>query len=217
MRTSGNAASSQERRQPLLKGWRLLAVAAALACVALLVIRSAVIDVYLIPSESMQPAYEPGDRILVSKLDRQPQRGQAVVFDGTGSFSPYVSGSPWARDPVGTAGQWLGLVGSDTVYIKRVIGLEGDTVECCDAQGYLLVNGQRLTEPYLYPGEAASEVDFSVQVPAGRMWVMGDHRSASIDSRALLGAPGGGMIRTDLVIGTPIFTSWPAHRVGPIH
>ncbi|WP_421082986.1 signal peptidase I [Rothia nasimurium] len=210
------AESAETRRQPFLKGWRLVAVAAALAVSLLVLIRAFWVDVYYIPSGSMQPTFEPGDRILVSKLDRTPERGSVVVFDGMGSFAPYQSGSPWVRDPVGTAGQWLGLTGSgsDTVYIKRVIGLEGDTVECCDADGYLLVNGQKLEESYLFSGNAPSEQSFSVTVPAGRMWVMGDHRSESVDSRALLGAPGGGLIRTDRIIGTPVATLWPLTRAG---
>ena len=214
METGVNADSSEARRQPFLQGWRLVAVAAALAFTVLLVVRSFFIDVFYIPSSSMEPTYEPGDRILVSKLATDPQRGDVVVFDGTGSFAPYVPGSPWVREPLTTAGQWLGLVGSDTVYIKRVIGVAGDTVECCDAQGYLRINGQPSEEPYLYPGDSASEVGFSVQVPEGRMWVMGDHRSASADSRSLLGAPGGGMIRTEKIIGTPVFIAWPGHRFG---
>lgn len=209
METGVNADSSEARRQPFLQGWRLVAVAATLALSVLVLVRAFWVDVYYIPSGSMSPTYNPGDRILVSKMQTVPQRGSLVVFDGTGSFSPYQSGSPWVRDPVGTAGQWLGLRGSETTYIKRVIGLEGDTVECCDAQGYLLVNGQRLEEPYLFPGDVPSEQEFSVKVPAGRMWVMGDHRSDSVDSRALLGAPGGGMIRTDRIIGSPVMTLWP--------
>lgn len=210
------AGSSELRRQPFLRGWRLLATAGALAFVVLLVVRTFLVDVFYIPSSSMEPTYLPGDRIVVSKLGGEPQRGDVVVFEGTGSFVPYQSSSPWLRDPVKTTGQWLGLVGSDTAYIKRVIGVEGDTVECCDAEGYLLVNGERLDEPYLYPGDAASEVEFSVQVPAGRMWVMGDYRSASQDSRALMGAPGGGMIRTEKVLGEPVSVLWPVSRFGAV-
>lgn len=210
------AGSSELRRQPFLRGWRLLATAGALAATVLLLVRTFLVDVFYIPSSSMAPTYLPGDRIIVSKLGSEPQRGDVVVFDGTGSFAPYQSGSPWLRDPVKTSGQWLGLVGSDTAYIKRVIGVEGDTVECCDADGYLLVNGERLYEPYLHPGDAASEVEFSVKVPAGRMWVMGDYRSASQDSRALMGAPGGGMIRVEKVLGEPVLVLLPASRFGVV-
>lgn len=216
MDNSLTAASSEARRQPFLRGWRLLATASLIAFTALLVIRSFFFDIYYIPSESMEPTVEPGDRLVVTKQRGDVERGSLVVFDGTGSFAPYQPGSPWVRDPLRTAGQWLGLVGSDTVYIKRVIGVAGDTVECCDAGGYLLVNGQRLEEPYLPQGQAPSDVTFSVQVPQGRIWVMGDNRSQSVDSRALLGSPGGGMIRVDKIIGSPIYTVWPWNKIGPV-
>ncbi|MBM7050907.1 signal peptidase I [Rothia sp. ZJ1223] len=201
------------RRQPLVRGWRLVAMAVVLAFAALVALRTFVIDVYFIPSESMQPLVNPGDRILVQPMDAQQlQRGDVIVFDGAGSFAPYVSGSPWLKNPLKTAGQWAGLVGTESVYVKRVVGVGGDTVECCDAEGRLLVNGEPLNEAYVYPGDQPSTIDFSVQVPAGRMWVMGDHRSASVDSRSLLGVPGGGMISTDKIIGKPTRIFWPLER-----
>ncbi len=200
-------------RQSRFRGWRLFVPAALLAFVLLLIIRHFFLEVYMIPSESMEPYLEPGDRIIVNRLAGEVHRGDVVVFDGEGSFSPYVSASPWLTDPVGTGAQWLGLEGSDTIYVKRVIGVAGDRVECC-SDGHLKVNGRVLEESYLYPGNTASETEFSVEVPADRMWVMGDHRSVSRDSRALLGAPGGGMIRTEKVIGKPIFIALPADRAG---
>ena len=104
-------------------------------------------------------------------------RGDIVVFDGRGSFAPLNSGNGPVLDFLGGVGHWLGLSGSDTTYIKRVIGLPGDRVVCCDAGGRLTVNGQPVAEPYLYAGDAPSELKFSVIVPAGRLWLMGDHRS----------------------------------------
>ena len=83
---------------------------------------------------------------------------------------------------------------------------------CCDAGGKLTVNGQPVAEPYLYAGDAPSQLKFSVIVPAGRLWLMGDHRSASADSRSLLGAPGGGMVPLDRVIGRPVQILWPLDR-----
>ncbi|WP_410838608.1 signal peptidase I, partial [Paraburkholderia sp. SIMBA_030] len=87
------------------------------------------------------------------------------------------SGKGPLADAVSGAGQWFGFTGSDTTYVKRVIGLPGDHVQCCDAGGHLTVNGQALEEPYLYPGDVPSLQKFDVVVPESRLWLMGDHRS----------------------------------------
>lgn len=208
----------ESRRQPFIRGWRLLAIAALLAFTVLLIIRTFIVDIYYIPSDSMQPVLDPGDRILVKPTGHTDniERGDIVVFDGTGSFNKYVPGNAFLRNPIKTAGQWAGLAGSDTVYVKRVIGVAGDTVTCCDANGKLTVNGKSQEEPYVFGSDAASEDRFTVTVPEGRVWVMGDHRSVSIDSRALLGAPGGGFIRTEKIIGEPTHVIWPLSRAGSI-
>jgi len=94
-------------------------------------------------------------------------------------------------------------------FIKRVIGVPGDHVVCCDSQGRITVNGVPLSEDYLFPGDAPSEQDFNVTVPAGRLWVMGDHRSSSSDSRYHTGDPGGGTIAIDRVVGRAFVVVWP--------
>src|SRR6185437_1426880 len=99
------------------------------------------------------------------------------------------------------------------ILIKRVIGLPGDKVACCDAQGRVTVNSVPLTEqPYLYPGDAPSEIRFNIVVPPGRLWVMGDHRLISDDSRNHLGTPGGGTIPENAVIGRAFVIIWPISR-----
>lgn len=205
---------SARRHFRVFREWRLFAIALGLAVALLVLIRALIVDVYLIPSGSMEPTLIPGDRILVNKADRSVERGDIVVFDGEGSLSPYVSASPWLIDPAGTFAIWAGFKGSEMVYIKRVIGVGGDHLEVKD--GVLSVNGQVQEEPYILDGESASTTDFVVDVPEGRMWVMGDHRTDSLDSRALLGAPGGGMIREDKVIGTPFMIAFPLSRSGPL-
>lgn len=203
---------STSRRPSRFRGWRLFAVALSLAFIILLCIRSFFFEVFYIPSESMHPTLEDGDRIVVERSMDEIQRGDIVVFDGTGSFNPYESSSIWVTHPLKSLGQWLGVVGSDTVYVKRVIGVGGDTVTCCDSSGDILVNGDKIAEDYLPENMPASEQKFEVEIPENRIWVMGDNRSNSQDSRALLGKPGGGLIRTDKVIGTVRWIIWPVDR-----
>ncbi|MCX8452774.1 MULTISPECIES: signal peptidase I [Paenarthrobacter] len=202
-------------RQPRKQGWRFALLALVLAVAISGLVRSLWIDVYYIPSESMEPLLETGDRILVSRTafgDKPIARGDVVVFDGRGSFAPLSSGKGPLVDAVNAAGQWFGLVGSDTTYVKRVLGIPGDHVQCCDDAGRVTVNGQAVEEPYLFPGDEPSKQKFDVVVPEGRLWLMGDHRSRSADSRALLGAPGGGMVPIDRVIGKPVRIIWPLDR-----
>jgi signal peptidase I len=209
----------QTKRQPRKMGWRFVLLALVLAVAISGVVRSLWLDVYFIPSESMEPLLEGGDRILVSRTDFQAEpirHADVVVFDGRGSFAPLNSGKGPVVDAAAAAMQWLGLAGSDTTYVKRVIGLPGDTVVCCDAGGKVTVNGAPLDEPYIFPGDAPSTQKFSTLVPEGRLWLMGDHRSVSADSRSLLGAPGGGLVPLDRVIGRPVQILWPLDRFAPV-
>lgn len=155
----------------------------------LLLLSTFVLQPFQIPSGSMERGLRVGDRVLVNKLayrfGAQPQRGDVVVFDGTGYFG-------------------------DADYIKRVVGVGGDHVVCCDTKGRIQVNGRSVDESaFLYPGDSPSSVSFDVVVPAGALFVLGDHRSASSDSRDHLGSPGGGMIPVDEVVGRADWILWP--------
>ena len=93
------------------------------------------------------------------------------------------------------------------------IAIGGDRLVCCDGSGALVLNGRPLDEPYLGVGQAPSQTTFDVLVPAEHVWLMGDARSASHDSRDLLGRPGGGMISTDMIVGRVALVAWPPDRM----
>jgi signal peptidase I len=212
------SAGEHPKRRPRLAGWRFVLSAVVVAALVTGLVRTFVVDVYFIPSASMQPLLTVGDRVLVDKRAGEGPvgRGDVVVFDGRGSFDPITDTRTLPERLLAGAGQWLGLTGSDTVYVKRVMGVAGDRVMCCSEDGRLEVNGEPLEEPYVYPGDPASDLTFDVEVPEGRLWVLGDHRSDSVDSRALLGAAGGGLVADDRVMGRAFQLVWPLDRFGPI-
>ncbi|MER7729339.1 signal peptidase I [Streptomyces erythrochromogenes] len=201
--------------------WRRAGALGVICTVFLLLLSNFVVQPFLIPSHSMEPTLRVGDRVLVNKLayrfGDQPRRGDLVVFDGTGSFVRERAGGGPVGDLVQGAASALGLAEpSDTDFVKRVVGVGGDDVVCCDAGGRVSVNGVPLDEPYLYPGDAPSKVPFRIVVPLGTLWVMGDHRSQSRDSRDHLGEPGGGMVPVEKVIGRADWIGWPVSRWGAV-
>jgi signal peptidase I len=199
---------------------RELPVLIVVALVLALVIKTYAIQAFYIPSASMENTLDIGDRVLINKLVydfRGIHRGDIVVFNGNGSWDfnqPPSSSNIFSR----FWGDLEGIVGishDTTIYIKRVIGLPGDHVKCCNARGQVTVNGVPLTEQsYLYPGNASSSDPFSITVPPGRLWVMGDHRAVSYDSRGHMGDPGGGTIPENAVLGRAFVIIWPPSRWG---
>jgi signal peptidase I len=204
------------RRRSLL---RELPVLVVVALVLALIIKTYAIQAFYIPSSSMENTLDIGDRVLINKLVydfRGIHRGDIVVFDGNGSwdFSPPASSNIFSRFFSDVEGI-VGISHDSDIYIKRIIGLPGDHVVCCDAQGRVTVNGVPLTEgSYVYPGEAPSLQKFNITVPAGRLWVMGDHRLVSYDSRGHMGDPGGGTIPESAVLGRAFVIIWPPSRWG---
>ncbi|OAH14779.1 signal peptidase I [Streptomyces jeddahensis] len=193
--TSRGSTAPAGRITQWLPGGRLT-LTVLLCLVFLLLFSRFVMQPFQIPSSSMEPAFRVGDRVLVNKLayrfGAEPLRGDVVVFDGTGYFG-------------------------DADYIKRVVGVGGDHVVCCDRQGRIEVNDRSVDETYLYPGDTPSQVTFDVVVPDGRLFVLGDHRSDSRDSRDHLGSPGGGMIPVDDVIGRADWIGWPIDHWTSLH
>ena len=202
-------------RQP----WWDIPVTIAVALGVVLLITTFLVKPFSIPSGSMENTLQVGDRVLVNRAVfkvRDIERGDVVVFDGSGSFVPPQVAPD--RDSITGALVWVGqsfsLVAPDsTDFIKRVIGTGGDRVTCCDAQGQLTVNGAPLVEDYLFPGDAPSLQPFDVEVPDGMLWVMGDHRSASADSRSHMGDPGGGFVPESSVVGRAMTVVWPISRI----
>jgi signal peptidase I len=181
--------SADEGPRRFVRAGVLAVVAGALA---VLVLHVTVAEVRAVDSDSMTPALQPGERILVAKAgvprwDLQP--GALVVFDGV---------DLWAgpEDPAGS------------VFVKRVVGVGGDRITCCTADGRLTRNGVAVDEPYLQ-GARSDQQEFDVIVAADHYWVLGDNREVSADSRAHLGDPGGGNVPASRIIGTVEAVVWP--------
>jgi signal peptidase I len=191
----------------------------AIAIAVSFVVKTFFVRSFFIPSESMMTTLHVDDRVIVNELvpDIMPvQHGDVVVFKDPGGWlmaHPHVS-----QGPIGDGIDWvLSLVGltspdNDQHLIKRVIGLPGDTVRCCTPEGLLTINGVAIKEPYITLPEGvtrASEVSFSVTVPKNSLWVMGDNRYNSMDSRFNIDKPGHGFVATSDVVGRAFVLSWP--------
>ena len=222
-------AKSRPGKRRRWSAWQELPILIVVALAIALVIKSFVVQPFFIPSSSMEDTLMIGDKVLVNKLVydfRGIDRGDIIVFNGTGSWNPPAPVSRPSSDPIVRAydatlrplfSSIAGLFGTPadqgTDYVKRVIGLPGDHVTCCNAQGLVTVNGVPLHESsYLYPGAAPSEIHFSVTVPQGRLWVMGDNRTVSDDSRLRQGDPGQGTIPENEVVGRAFVIVWPPSR-----
>jgi signal peptidase I len=198
--------------------WRELPILVAIALLLAVVIKTFFIQAFWIPSGSMENTLLINDRVLVNKVIyhiRGIHRGDIVVFNGDGSWDPGTvptNGNIFQQFADGFASMF-GFGTPGDILIKRVIGLPGDHVACCDADGRVTVNGVPLNEQsYLYPGSAPSVSGFNITVPSGRLWVMGDNRPLSDDSRLHQGDPGGGTIPESAVIGRAFIIIWPASR-----
>jgi signal peptidase I len=206
----------RRRRRSAIKEIPLLVGVAVLIA---LVLKTFLVQAFVIPSGSMENTIQIGDRVLVDKLTpwfgSKPERGDVVVFKDPGNW---LEGEQTAKkdDPIVVKQvkeglTFIGLLPSDNDkdLIKRVVAVGGDTVKCCDKQGRVTVNGMPLDEPYIHPDNKPSSFAFSVTVPKGRLWVMGDHRANSADSRYHRTEKYGGTVSEKSVVGRAMVIAWP--------
>ncbi|MEU0007443.1 signal peptidase I [Streptomyces sp. NPDC006314] len=223
-RTDAGAEEAARRPRKSRSFWKELPILIVIALVLALLIKTFLVQAFSIPSDSMQNTLQQGDRVLVDKLTpwfgSKPERGEVVVFHDPDNW---LAGEP-APNPnaVQKVLSWIGLMPSaeEKDLIKRVIGVGGDTVQC-KGTGPLTVNGKALNEPYVYPGNTPCTDDdlggqFKVTVPQGHIWVMGDHRQNSRDSRYNQSDKNHGMVPVDKVVGRAIVKAWPITRWGTL-
>lgn len=198
--------------------WKELPLLIGIALVLALLIKTFLVQAFSIPSDSMQNTLQRGDRVLVDKLTpwfgAEPKRGEVVVFHDPGGWLENTQ----AANPnvVQKFLSFIGLMPSaeEKDLIKRVIAVGGDTVEC-KKDGPVVVNGKALDDKsFIFPGNTpCNDEPFGpIQVPKGRIWVMGDHRQNSLDSRYHQALPGGGTVSDDEVVGRAIVVAWPINR-----
>ena len=223
-RKSGLIFGFRRRLRSLRKNWLLAFLIDLVAIVGFALILSVLIKAFLIrsffiPSGSMLDTLQINDRIIVNVLAPEVvelQHGDVVVFKDPGGWLGVASAVE--KEPLEQLGDFVlgtfGITAPDSAehLVKRVIGLPGDVITCCDADGKLLLNGLPLDEPYLRAGSNPSDIEFSVTVPAGQLWVMGDNRGNSTDSRYHQDLPTGGFVPIDVVVGRAMLISWPVEN-----
>ncbi|MFJ1868455.1 signal peptidase I [Streptomyces sp. NPDC088097] len=197
--------------------WKELPLLIGIALLLALLIKTFLVQAFSIPSDSMQNTLQRGDRVLVDKLTpwfgSEPDRGEVVVFHDPANW---LAGEP-TPDP-NFAQQILSKIGlmpsaDEKDLIKRTIAIGGDTVECKKG-GPVVVNGKALDEPYIFPGNTpCDDAPFGpITVPKGKIWVMGDHRQNSQDSRYHMQDSTQGFVPVKDVVGRAFVVAWPVTR-----
>jgi len=203
---------------------RELPILVVVALAVSLVIKSFLVQFFYIPSGSMENTLQVNDRVAVNKLpffSKSIKRGDVVVFRDPDNWLP----EPYTADGnryLAKAKDGLVAVGvlpnpAKQYLVKRVIGVAGDKVECCAESTKLMINGVEIDEPYIFAGNSPSDTKFNVTVPEGKIWVMGDHRGASSDSRFHQDDINQGMVPTSKVTGRAFGIIWPIKNIGIIN
>jgi len=214
------ATGSGRRKRRRIPHWLELVLIVALALALAALTKTFLAQSFFVPSGSMRPLLQGGDpartddRILVEKVsywNGDISRGDVVVFDDSQNW--LHAGVEPETGLLRTGLEIVGLWPTGGHLVKRVIGVSGDTVACCNAQNRVTVNGVALDESgYLAEGAKPSEVEFSVKIPDDSLWVMGDNRQSSEDSRAHIDERGGGFVPVDDVVGKVLAVVWPADQ-----
>ncbi|MBF4995480.1 signal peptidase I [Arthrobacter gandavensis] len=211
-------AKGKDGRKRGFGAWlREVVIIVVIALLLSFLIKTFLFRAFFIPSGSMEETLEIDDRIFVNLLVPEPfdlSRGDVVVFKDTQAWLPAAQEKN--GNFIADALTFVGLLPdeSEQHLVKRIIGMPGDHVVCCDADGKVTVNGAALDEPYIYPGAQPSDTPFDVVVPEGKVWVMGDHRNASADSREHQDGPNGGFINIEDIEGKASVIAWPLSRAG---
>jgi signal peptidase I len=208
------------RKGSVLREFPILVI---VALAVSLLIKTLLVQFFFIPSGSMENTLQIQDRVAVNKLpfiSKNINRGDVVVFRDPANWLP----EPFSGDEnriVSKIKEGLVLVGvlpnpAKQYLVKRVIGVAGDRVICCSKSGKLTINGKQATEPYIFAGNKVSEMDFNITVPEDKIWVMGDHRSASADSRYHQDDVNNGFVPVSRITGRAYAIIWPIKNIGII-
>ena len=207
----------KQKKQPSLVRELLTVVGTAL--ILSILVRTFLIQAFYVPSASMEDTLQVNDRIIVSTIYTQfsgIDRKNVIVFHDPGGWLGEGFPNPYDT-PIGRVLQAVGIVpaNSGNDLVKRIVGVANDTIECCDAQGRIMVNGVGIDESYVKEGSATDQVIFKVLVPEGHVFVMGDNRANSEDSRFHLDK-NNGMVPLEEIIGRVAMRIWPIGRIGGI-
>jgi signal peptidase I len=208
------------RKGSVLREFPILVI---VALAVSLLIKTLLVQFFFIPSGSMENTLQIQDRVAVNKLpfiSKNINRGDVVVFRDPANWLP----EPYSGDEnriVAKIKEGLVMVGvlpnpAKQYLVKRVIGVAGDRVICCSKSGKLTINGKQATEPYIFAGNKVSEMDFNITVPEDKIWVMGDHRSASADSRYHQDDVNNGFVPVSRITGRAYAIIWPIKNIGII-